>query len=173
MFFCYTLITTIFNNLSNNMEINAKKDYEITNEIIVQKEITNEKSIFINNVWKIEIPKIGLSANIAEGTEKAILDKYVGHFLETSKLEGNIGLAAHNRGYTVNYFEKIKELVNGDEIYYTYNGITKKYVVILKTIIKDTEWKYLQNTEDNRLTLITCVENQPSYRRCIQAIENK
>ena len=28
------------------------------------------------------------------------------------------------------------------------------------------------NTKDNKLTLITCVENQPQYRRCIQAVEN-
>lgn len=60
--------------------------------------------------WKIEIPKINLVANIAEGTEENTLNKYVGHFEETVKTLGNIGLAAHNRGYKVNYFEKIKEL---------------------------------------------------------------
>ena len=29
----------------------------------------------------------------------------------------------------------------------------------------------LENTEENILTLITCVENEPNYRRCVQAEE--
>ena len=40
-------------------------------------------------------------------------------------------------------------------------------------IIKDTEWEYLDNTEENMLTLITCVENEPEYRRCVQAVEKE
>ena len=28
-------------------------------------------------------------------------------------------------------------------------------------------------TEENRITLITCVENEPEYRRCIQGIEKE
>ena len=87
------------------------------------------------------------------------------------KDSGNIGLAAHNRGYKVNYFERIKELQIGDEIYYKYGNIAKKYKVNLITVIQDTEWTYLKNTQDNRITLITCLENEPKYRRCIQGIE--
>lgn len=171
MFFCYILINTIFNNSQITDDINAKKDYECTNETV--EIITKENYYLDNNIWKLEIPIINLEAEISEGTEKEILNKYIGHFIETGKSFGNIGLAAHNRGYPVNYFKNIKQLKNGDEIYYTYNGVRRKYIVIINTIIKDTEWKYLENTEDNRLTLITCVENQPNYRRCIQAIEYK
>ena len=160
----------------NNTNYDVEKDYENTKEIVDIDETTvNEKKYNIPNVeeWKLEIPKINLVANIAEGTNKEILDQYIGHFEETQKYVGNIGLAAHNRGYKVNYFQKLKELEIGDVIYYTYNGIQKNYVVELKTIIKDTEWNKLRNTEDNRLTLITCVEDKPSFRRCIQAKESK
>lgn len=87
--------------------------------------------------------------------------------------KGNVGLAAHNRGYPVNYFENIKLLEIGDEIYYLYEGKEIKYIVNLKEIIEDTNWNYLKNTEDNRITLITCVENQPKYRLCVQAVEKK
>ena len=135
-----------------------------------------EEDIFINkndDIWSIEIPKLNLKANIAEGTESNILDNYVGHFSETQITNGNIGLAAHNRGYNVNYFENIKELEIGDEIIYRYQNITKKYAVKTREIIKETDWNFLENTNDNRLTLITCVENMPEYRRCIQAIEKK
>lgn len=124
-------------------------------------------------LWQIEIPAISLVANIEEGTEKDVLNQYVGHFITTQKENGNIGLAAHNRGYKVNYFKDLKLLKKGDEIKYRYNGFEKIYQVEKCRIIKDTEWEYLENTEDNRLTLITCVENQPEYRRCIQAVEEE
>ena len=33
-------------------------------------------------------------------------------------------------------------------------------------IIKDNDWEKLEQTEENAITLITCIENQPEYRRC-------
>ena len=104
------------------------------------------------------------------------MEDYIGHFEETKKYEGNVGLAAHNRGYKNNYFERLKELKEGDSIFYNYQGKIKEYLVTKHVIIKDTDWSYLENTEDNRITLITCVENEPEYRRCIQGeekLENK
>ena len=71
--------------------------------------------------WYIEIPKIKLKAEIREGTDSDNLNKYIGHFTETVVENGNIGLAAHNRGYKVNYFENIKNLKKGDKIFYYYN----------------------------------------------------
>ena len=140
----------------------------------IQKNIAKEKNTKVENTkvkWTIEIPKINLKAEIAEGTTKEIMDTYVGHFEETQKLKGNIGLAAHNRGYNVNYFQDLKKLKEGDEIIYNYNGTKKTYVVKTLKIIKDTDWTYLENTKENKITLITCVENEPEYRRCIQGIE--
>ena len=84
---------------------------------------------------------------------------------------GNIGLAAHNRGYENNYFANIKKLKKGDNIIYCYNKKTREYVVEKQMIIEDTDWTYLEETEENTLTLITCVENEPKYRRCIIATE--
>ena len=88
----------------------------------VENQIQNKVSNSLNNQtnsqksqqeteeWYIEIPIINLKANIKEGTEKETLDDYVGHFEETQKENGNIGLAAHNRGYKNSYFENIKKL---------------------------------------------------------------
>ena len=194
MFLCFNIICSISNilfNSSNNIKL--EKNYRSTNEIIeeytlepdVSNQSTKEENAIsnVNNQvskletssyeWKLEIPNINLEANIEEGTNKEILDEYIGHFEETKKNLGNIGLAAHNRGYKVNYFEKLKELKEGDLIYYTYKETKRTYVIISRLIIKDTEWSNLENTEDNRLTLITCVENKPKLRRCVQAIEVK
>ena len=147
------------------------------NEEIMESLVTESTPIIQNienaDIWQIQIPKISLNAIIAEGTSKEILNQYVGHFEQTSKEQGNVGLAAHNRGYKVNYFKDLKLLKQGDEIIYTHNQFVKTYEVQRNRIIRDIEWEFLEQTEENRLTLITCVENQPEFRRCIQAIEKE
>lgn len=164
----------------NSKSINQNTKEEISKDVEKQSKIfnvQNEKNNSpLNNPedkkeWKISIPQILLEAEISEGTSKDVMDKFVGHFEETSKENGNIGLAAHNRGYSVNYFSDLKKLKEGDEIFYKYNNFEKIYVVDKHIIIKDEDWNYLEKTEDNRITLITCVENEPEYRRCIQGIE--
>lgn len=158
---------------SNNINQDTKDDSKIQNNYpIIQTEENSQIATEESN-WKIKIPKISLEASISEGTGKEVMDKYVGHFEETSKKSGNIGLAAHNRGYAVNYFARIKELKEGDEIIYKYNDFEKTYIVIENKIIKDTDWEDLEETEENKITLITCVENEPEYRRCIQGIEKE
>ena len=141
---------------------NTKQDEEIKK--------TEEKN---NESWYLEIPKINLRADIKEGTTKEIMDDYIGHFEETTKEKGNVGLAAHNRGYKNNYFQDLKKLKEGDIIFYNYQGRTIEYEVTKHVIIKDTDWSYLEETEENKITLITCVENEPEYRRCIQGEEIK
>lgn len=154
---------------SNNINQSTEENIEIQNN---QKLSTNENNTQNKN-WVIKIPKISLEAEISEGTSKEIMDKFVGHFEETTKISGNVGLAAHNRGYLVNYFKDIKLLKEGDEIIYKYNNVEKIYTVTENKIIKDIDWSLLESTQDNRITLITCVENEPEYRRCVQAKECK
>ena len=87
-------------------------------------------------------------------------------------MDGNIGLAAHNRGIGVeSYFKNIKSLDIGDIIIYQKDEEIKKYKVTKNLVIDETDWTYLKKTEDIRITLITCVENRPEVRRCIQAVE--
>ena len=136
-------------------------------EIYIENKI-EDKNIF--NQWKLEIPKINLSANIQEGTSMQVMNKNIGHFVETSKENGNIGLAAHNRGYKVNYFKNLKKLKKGDLVIYTYKGKSKNYIVNSSEIIKDTDWSKLNKSSMDKLTMITCVEDKPNYRLCVQAI---
>lgn len=176
----------------SNQEVHYEIFNEITQEEIVENEIIYEENNLeteeiieeqieenievteeIKQIGTIKIPKFDLVAPIAEGTTEEIMNEYVGHFENTSLWNGNIGLAAHNRGYPVNYFANIKDLQIGDEIIYELPDKSRTYIVNEITIIEDTDWSYLQLTNDNRITLITCVENEPSYRRCIQGIEKK
>ncbi|MGN1269644.1 MAG: class D sortase [Clostridia bacterium] len=152
----------------SNKANNQENTIETVPKNITQRQLINENK---TNKWRIQIPKINLDVHIMEGTTSEVLLKAVGHFKETSKWKGNVGLAAHNRGYNCNFFQKIKNLQIGDEIiYYTNNG-KKVYKVQTNKVILDTDWSYLEQTNDNRITLITCEENRKDYRRCIQAVE--
>lgn len=153
----------------DNIEI--KQENPSQTEENNQEQETNENNTQDTTMWQLEIPAIGLKAPIEEGTTKEVMDKYIGHFEETSKNSGNIGLVAHNRGFENNYFANLKKLKKGDIITYYCNGVKREYQVEIVTIIKDTDWSYLEETEDNAITLITCVEGQPEYRRCIQGKE--
>ena len=170
---------TINNKAKDETQIKKENNNKNTNGKIVEE--TKNKDIKVKSAsvsknknteeWKIIIPCISLEASISEGTSKEVMNKYVGHFEETSKKSGNVGLAAHNRGYAVNYFQNIKKLREGDKITYINSDFKKNYVVEKNIIIKDDDWSYLENTKENKITLITCVENEPEYRRCIQARE--
>lgn len=150
-------------------KVNTLEQYTNMQEEQLSKNPKEEQ----NQNWKIEIPEISLIANISEGTEEDILKKYVGHFSITPKKEGNVGLAAHNRGYEINYFAKLKDLKGGEEIIYTYGEFVKTYVVDKNIKISETDWSYLENSNKNEITLITCIENEPEYRRCVQAVEKE
>lgn len=156
----------------NVSKVKINLDFENT---IIENNVVSAEVCKINDLdkWELEIPKINLKATIAQGTTDEILNKYIGHFVESEVLEGNIALAAHNRGYDVNYFSRLKELEIGDEVIYYYTNEVKKYIVYSKEIIKDTNFEVIENNKnkDNTLTLITCVENMPELRRCIKCIE--
>ena len=174
---------TIFNFNINKADYNVSFSGQNLNEIpgkvenvnlennIVEKVVSNQ--VDNTNEWSLEIPVISLKANISEGTTKEVMDTYIGHFEESPRDSGNVCLAAHNRGYENNYFANLKKLKKGDEIIYRYKNVEKRYIVQKHEIIKDTDWTNLENTEENMITLITCVENEPEFRRCIQAEELK
>lgn len=161
---------TTQNTTKQNSTNQTTKQNVTKQNTTVTKNVNKTSQITISE-WKIIIPSIGLEAPIEEGTSSEVMDCYVGHFSVTSKWDGNVALAAHNRGYPVNYFANLKSLKKGEIVEYHMEGKIRKYKIEVITKIQDTDWTYLENTKDNRITLITCVENEPEYRRCIQAIE--
>ena len=122
------------------------------------------------SIGVLRIPTINLKVTAFDGDTFTAMKKGVGHLPSTSCWNGNIGLVGHNRG-TNDYFGDLKNLEIGDEMTYTTNLGTRTYVVKYITKISDTDWSRLQYTSDNRLTLITCVEDVPDKRLCIQAVE--
>lgn len=152
------------NNLNSNMVYSQKIPIESqTQRQIVQANLSNQ--------WRLQIPKLNLNAHIEEGTTGDVLLRAVGHFEDTNQWNGNVCLAGHNRGYQCNFFQKIKTLNLGDEIIYCTKQGKKVYQVQTNKIVLETDWSYLKDTKDNRITLITCEENRGEYRRCIQGVQ--
>lgn len=168
----YTQIIEMAND-KTNVEITYEEQNVQTNRLDHNENVSQlgKINIYSTNPWRIKIPKLNLDAPISEGTAKESLRRTVGHFEQTDKWKGNVALAAHNRGYRCNFFQEIKELEKGDMIIYTTEKGDRRYKVIINKIIKQTDWSYVQNTKDNRITLITCEANKSEYRRCIQAVE--
>jgi len=159
----FILKTSQINLVANQKE---KREDKIERKEIVQNQ-------YKTNTWRILIPKINLDAPILEGASKEILRRGVGHITATSKWDGNVVLVAHNRGYKYNFFQEIKRLEKGDKIQYQNEQRIRTYEVVGKKQIRETDLSCLEDTKENQLTLITCLENLPEYRICIQAEEIK
>jgi LPXTG-site transpeptidase (sortase) family protein len=122
------------------------------------------------SIGTLEIPSLKISMKAFEGTGADSMAKGVGHFTESSAWNGNIALAGHNRGaaYTIG---TIKDLRVGDTIKYTTSLGTRTYAVSFVRTISSTDWTHTAATADNRITLFTCLADQPTLRVCVQAVE--
>lgn len=83
------------------------------------------------------------------------------------------GLASHNAGSHANYFALLHLLEVGDHIEWQHDRGKRYYQVIEKQKIDSHDWSKLQPTLNNKITLITCVSEEPQKRWCIQAIEKE
>lgn len=170
----FMVITSIMLiNYINNKKIINKVVDTYSNNNIQDRLDTNENNLNVKIdgntvIGVIRIDKIGFEGLIYEGTEKEIIDKGVGHFPSTPYLNGNVGLAAHN---TRRFWSKLYTLEPGDTISYISFLGSKEYIVVSSQIIDETDLSYLEDTDNNRLTLITCVYKSPSKRLCVQSIE--
>lgn len=124
----------------------------------------------------LTIPKLELSAPVyetEEGGEIESMTKGVAHFAVTSAWEGNIGLCSHNvaPAGAVAYFRDIHRLKEGDTLSYKTALGERAYKVTEIKEISEDDWSFLSRTDDNRLTLITCITGKPSLRLLVQAVE--
>lgn len=151
--------------------------YEIYNDEDVQDRIDsvddiNDLMLQIdgeNVVGVIKIEKIGFEGLIYNGTTLETLNKGIGHFESSPYLEGNVCLAGHNYS---GVWKNLHTLEIGDTINYTSFLGTKEYKVNNITEISETDWSLLENTDENMITLITCITGKPEQRLCVQALES-
>lgn len=133
-------------------------------------DVTSDLYYSNGSLGTLKIPAIDLAAKIVQGTGTAELAKGVGHFTNTSIWDGNVALAAHNRG-TNAIFGKIHTLNTGDRISLTTQMGTRTYSVTSVMKVDETDNSMLEATGDNCLTLFTCVRDEREYRWCVRAVE--
>lgn len=118
----------------------------------------------------LKIPVLGLSVKVYEDESLESLAKGAGHFKSTSCWDGNVGLAGHNRG-VASHFGEIHTLEIGDTITYTTRLGTRTYEVFYVGQIEETDFSRLDRSNENMITLITCVRDVLNMRWCVQARE--
>ena len=133
-------------------------------------DVTSELYYKNGSLGRLDIPALDLSVRICQGTDSKTLAKGVGHFEDTSIWNGNVCLAAHNRGAN-SYFGQIHTLDIGDKITLTTKLGTRTYKVTDVFKVSETDRGGLADSGENMLTLYTCVRNQRDQRWCVTAAE--
>jgi LPXTG-site transpeptidase (sortase) family protein len=111
-----------------------------------------------DGLTKVRIPKINVDAIVVEGISNRQLLLGPGHMPETPAPGevGNSVITAHRD----TFFRHIYELNKGDDIEVRRNGRVFTYKVTGKKVVKPEDLTVLRQTQDKRLTLITCY---PTY----------
>jgi sortase A len=105
-------------------------------------------------VGRLELPRIGLTAIVAEGTGSRTLRRAVGH-VRGSALpgeNGNVVLAAHRD----RHFRPLKEVREGDLVWLTTPDGRFEYRVEFATVVEPDDAELVQDAPDPVLTLVTC-----------------
>ena len=133
-------------------------------------EVTSDLYYSNGSLGTLKIPAINLTVKVYQGTDSAALKKGAGHFTNTSIWDGNVCFAGHNRGVN-NHFGKIHTLEAGDTITLTTALGTRTYAVTSVEKVSVNDSSGTAPTTDNRVTLYTCVMDQPEYRWKVTAVE--
>lgn len=124
------------------------------------------------SIGVLTIESIGVSVPVYEtDDEMETMRKGIAHYKTTSAWNGNIGLCAHNGNASYCWFRDLHKLEKGDVVIYQTALGTRTYQVSEVREIEETDWSMLGRTEDNRVTMTTCIDGKPSKRLCVQAVE--
>lgn len=156
---------TVYNILDS-----ANKDSQV--EVSIE-EVTEDQHLTVKKREPyIEIESLQIKAPIAEGTTQEVLRNYVGHFEGTAKIGGigNCALAGHRSEVFNCIFNGVEDIELGDAInLYNKEGTRFTYYCIDKRVIEPEDIEVLQDTQDDRCTIITCIDGGKK-RLCIVGI---
>ncbi|HEX2946635.1 MAG TPA: class D sortase [Clostridia bacterium] len=118
----------------------------------------------------IQIKKIKVKAPIVEGVKSYNLSRAVGHIPGTAAVgePGNCVIAGH-RSYTFGkFFNRLDEIVEGDEITITTKKEDLTYKVSKIIVVKPDDVSVLKGSADqNTITLVTCTPVYVASHRLI------
>jgi sortase A len=105
-------------------------------------------------IGRLEIPRVHISAMVAEGTSSRVLSRAVGHATGTALpgQHGNVTLAAHRD----TFFRHLSEVRSGDIIEMKEPGREYRYQVRFTAVVGPKDTWVLEPTGKETLTLLTC-----------------
>ncbi len=119
-------------------------------------------------VAHLSIPAIGLDKTVVEGVSLGDLKKGPGHYPETPLpgQAGNAAIAGHRTTYGAP-FNRVDELVPGDEVFVETVQGRFRYVVHEQRIVEPTAVEILHDQDDDRLTLTACHPRYSAAQRIV------
>ena len=133
-------------------------------------DVNNDMYYEDGSLGTMVIPAINLEVSVYQGTDATTLKKGAGHFEDSSIWDGNVAIAAHNRGAN-NYFGRIHTLELGDRIILTTRQGTRTYEVSSVSKVDESDRSGLTSSATNMISLYTCVRDERDFRWCVQANE--
>lgn len=110
----------------------------------------------------IMIPSIGVKAVIHEGVSRDAIATGVGHYSDTKKI-GEDGNACYTGHYSTKFncvFNKLPDADMYSEVWgFDSKGVKTVYYITNMYVTEPSNMGVLNNTDDKRLTLITCAKN--------------
>jgi sortase A len=105
-------------------------------------------------IGRIEIPRVGLSAVVVEGTDQATLQRAAGHIQGTAVpgRPGNIGIAAHRD----TFFRPLRNVRLDDIVTLTTLRAEYRYRVVSTRVVSPHEVSVLNPSKQEILTLVSC-----------------
>lgn len=105
-------------------------------------------------VGRMEIPRLGLSVIVMEGTNATTLRRAVGHIKGTALpgRAGNVGISGHRD----THFRPLKDIRTDDLITFTTLTGEFRYRVVSTSIVDPSHIEVLRDSPDEILTLVTC-----------------
>jgi len=128
------------------------------------------------NIGVLTIPDLNLTVNVYESPDTDHMEAMelgVAHFHHTSAWLGNVGVSAHNINMdgSAGYFLHLYRLQPGAIVRYETALGVREYAVQAIAEVDHYDWRLLDRTEDNRITMVTCITGQPEKRLIVQAVE--
>ncbi len=162
----FALLIIILISVFVFLSINYQRP-EVENSTGVEEEKSGEE--VTDSSFDLSIAKIGITAPIITGVDPDNDKEYNAKLKEGVLLmpgtalpgeTGNVFIYGHSSALEQSDFKeifaKLNDLSTGDEIKINYKGTTYLYFVSEKKIVAPTDFSILEQTDDRKLTLMTC-----------------
>ena len=129
----------------------------------------------LNNNINFEIPGLNIRVPVLEGTDSKVLQVSAGHFEDTGAPgKGNYCICGHNSTIYAEIFNDLDQIKAGDEMYLVDTDDKRTpylYTVTEYRIVEPDETWVLNDFGDNRLTVISCTDDETQRQVVVGMLE--